>query len=94
MAHAPSIVRTYKPHTPEKPTMPRTAKPVDPKALKLELKDAKTVLGAAKKTVTDVMGRIVLDPAGFAKEYRAAVSEHIAAAKAVATLEAKLASAA
>ena len=74
--------------------MPRTAKPVDPKALKLELKDAKTALGSAKKTVTDIMGRIPLDPAGLAKEYRTAVSDHIAAAKTVATLEAKLASAA
>lgn len=94
MAHTPSIVRTYKPKTPEKPTMPRTAKPVDPKALKLEIKDAKAVLAVAKKTVTDAMGRIVLDPAGVAKEYRTAVSEHITAAKVVATLEAKLASAA
>lgn len=69
--------------------MPRPVKIVDPKILKAEIKDAKAALAIAKKEVLELMSAILVDQTKV-KEYRAAVSEHIAKARAVQRLEEKL----
>ena len=60
--------------------MARTKAPVDTKAAKLALKDAKAGVALAKKAVQDAQNTFLAD-FNTAKEYRAAVSDHIAAVR-------------
>lgn len=68
--------------------MPRSKAPVDPKLVKLALKDAKAAAAAAKKAVTEAQAALLTD-FSTAKAYRATVSDHIAAIKALNTAQEK-----